>query len=697
MKKKIIGCMMSLCSLFFVTFVCSCESAFKRMETVEIKDISSDLDYGTVSKMAFMGGSVLYNSKNPSTSQLAEGVCLPVRLGKTKCEEIDSDNSIYSDIASEAVYGYITISEVNSSLISFKYYEFLDNGKFFKESFYNLKLGDELDINADGINDLKYRKAPSNRQNAKTSFWLTFLSDKKTQNTSMFSVIPEQYSRSAYPCGLMGINPDGKYIVSKYESDGVSRSAVQGIMAGDYVMDSQQGIYQKVTGCNSYKIARAIEESDLETVSDDEIDFLFELEDFYGFECIDAFVNALPKEITDKYNLFSSNPQIISALNEMLLDKNLVKIASEKLQIDLEDDIKEVINNINSLSNDELIAFNRLFLSFAYSDVCPAVNYHTSDITDVLPLLSLNISNETEEEVEAVNRAASYSDYTNKKKTIEDEFNKYQKFKLLEEKSNELKMNAFLGIGGSFNITWSNAEGSAAALLFIQTELVQSISKTKTGSLYKGKDKEFFKKNFLIGVVPFTVSVSGRFDIPYAVTANLDFSSEYFLGFTGLYGAKVAVGANYGLRKEEWFKIFRMWIYKYTPYINPYVNGSPINMTEYYIGLQHESGNMVNYTQSLKFSVSPTVTISPAVGIANNAIFFKAPVSNALELGAICTVTNLGTKPVSITGYMDYVLGIKGTAGVCLDVPIIGKWEKSFEPFTIMPEKHFKLASFPIY
>ena len=36
-------------------------------------------------------------------------------------------------------------------------------------------------------------------------------------------------------------------------------------------------------------------------------------------------------------------------------------------------------------------------------------------------------------------------------------------------------MNAFLGIGGSFNITWSNAEGSAAALLFIQTELVQSI------------------------------------------------------------------------------------------------------------------------------------------------------------------------------------------------------------------------------
>ena len=81
-----------------------------------------------------------------------------------------------------------------------------------------------------------------------------------TLNTTMFAVLPEQYSRGVYPSGILGVNPNGKFIVNKYEVNTTNRAAVLGIMYGDYVMDSAQGTYQRVISSTTYRKARAIDE-----------------------------------------------------------------------------------------------------------------------------------------------------------------------------------------------------------------------------------------------------------------------------------------------------------------------------------------------------------------------------------------------------------------------------------------------------
>jgi hypothetical protein len=92
-----------------------------------------------------------------------------------------------------------------------------------------------VDINGDGIPDITYVMPARRRPGMENAVFLTFLSSQETQTTSMFAVIQEQYSRGVYPSGLIGINPDGRFIATKYEhTHSTARSAVKGLVYGDF-------------------------------------------------------------------------------------------------------------------------------------------------------------------------------------------------------------------------------------------------------------------------------------------------------------------------------------------------------------------------------------------------------------------------------------------------------------------------------
>ncbi|MCX7655093.1 MAG: hypothetical protein N2Z76_01010 [Treponemataceae bacterium] len=70
-----------------------------------------------------------------------------------------------------------------------------------------------VDINGDSKPDLKYMPPIQKRPGMENAVYLTFLSSQEEGYTTMFAVLPEQYSRGVYPSGVIGVNPSGKFII----------------------------------------------------------------------------------------------------------------------------------------------------------------------------------------------------------------------------------------------------------------------------------------------------------------------------------------------------------------------------------------------------------------------------------------------------------------------------------------------------
>lgn len=85
-----------------------------------------------------MGGSILYNPKDLSNSQLLEGIYIATRLGKVTKNEVSEDDIIYTDIENEALYGYIYINNITEKSINFSYVEYSQNGIKNTEKSFNL-------------------------------------------------------------------------------------------------------------------------------------------------------------------------------------------------------------------------------------------------------------------------------------------------------------------------------------------------------------------------------------------------------------------------------------------------------------------------------------------------------------------------------------------------------------------------------
>lgn len=674
MKKfKFIG-IVSILILFL-----SCSFSYNNLSDGQITDVSQEMSYYNICRMPFMGGSLLYNASNPSEGQLRDGVIVAIRQGQVYIKNNDINNPIFSDKENSAIYGYLKINKITNSYLSFSFYSYQNESSSAECKEFILNVDDEIDLNGDGCVDLRYKKSKFKRQGLKNSYTLDFISSQESLNTNMFSVVTEQYTRNTYPMGLIGINPDGKFVVSLYENNSNNRSAILGVRYGDYVLDSSDNSYKKILSKKSFRNARAIEEDELEIVTEPStVNFYFEESQFeyYGFSPKDLYLSlCIGGEI--------ENTNYINELNSLLEQNSFIMQIISIHGFDLPTEIKEL--NFESLTTDELISLNRFFLSEYFSDYCPPIDFSNNDVSDVFPLFSLELPKEDISD-KIIDRVASYTEYQTEKKKIENEMNSYMKFDFLDyyEKEKELKLVAEIGLYGKYSISWSNVEGSIASICFVQAETELNLKKTYSGSLLpKPIDFMNITKDIMVGYIPLSIGLSGNFDVKYNLGATLSIDSNIFAGYTGMYGGKITVGANYGTRWEKWFKIWKTWFYKPNIYIEPYASGEVINKTAYFIGLQEDAISLLNVKGTLSASITPTATITPKVGLCHNAVWMGVSAENGAVLGM-----NLSSdlKKYSGNAYVDLYLKLSGKGGIDVTLPIINKGlNKDFDIFSVTP------------
>lgn len=255
---------------------------------------SVDTSYPVLSKNMFMGGSLLYVADSPSSGHLVPGAVVAVRLGKVNydpaagAEGSANPGPMYAENTDSTRYGYITVETVDTKGIRFQYTEYTADGKSSTvKGTHSVALGEENDVNGDGIPDISYTTPEFSRSGFEKALTLNFLSSQERLNTTMFAVLPEQYEDKEYPSGIIGINPEGIFIISKYTSTG-ARSLVRGIETGDLIIDGVNYKYQRaVSSAGTYRSARSVDDNDAEDMEDSpdlyfplmSVDYSYEVDD----------------------------------------------------------------------------------------------------------------------------------------------------------------------------------------------------------------------------------------------------------------------------------------------------------------------------------------------------------------------------------------------------------------------------------
>jgi hypothetical protein len=539
----------------------------------------------------------------------------------------------------------------------------------------------------------------------------------------MFAVLPEQYSRGVYPSGIIGINPDGWFVLSKYEGTTAIRSAVQGVVYGDYALDSQTGKYQKVTGSGKYRSARSLAETDLETIEttiDGTVQFL--TEEFDDLNTPENLFDALPEAIKSRFG--TSSADIIEILNEVLTQYDLIEAVAAVKDISIpEAELEEVRAAIRTVELKDLITINRLFLSENYPLVCPAVKQTGDDVAFILPLLNCVIAGEGDDmpQTDDFSRAVSYSAYINKRNSIKDGFSKYKALELpkLPSLAKEWQSKPFatqlnIGIYGKIENNWgSSINFSVAAAAFIQVENAQIDLSKSTGEVSffkeppKIADSSFFP-SILIGPVYLKITCPLEFDIVHAIGGHIQFTTKMFAGFTGLYGAETWVGANYGLK---WKKI----LFVSVPvgfYFSPYAGGATISDYVYFFGpVDNSVASLMSIdltNASVYAEVTPKIIFGPKLTVWET---IYAQVAANIGIGArldvkalpnVATLIKQNKLPFTGTSSLYLALKLDGTGGIDFNFGSImgislGRIKKELASFPIKSTVRQKLLEEKVF
>ena len=236
--------------------------------------------YNTISALAYIGGSLVYNPSNPSSAQLYNGATIAVHLGKvipntvhaqtyrytpqnTSMQWTEKQEQIASVTVDEKsnVYGYLKIQSVSPQAIVFDYHRFISDDRKEVKS-YNLQKDKTLDLNKDGLPDLRYTPLIPIRKDFEGAMCLEFISDQVAGYTTMYATITDEalarntraftdYENSTF----YGVNPNGSfiYISGTDEATFNSRAAIDefstvGLSHGDYIINSADGEIFAVVG-----------------------------------------------------------------------------------------------------------------------------------------------------------------------------------------------------------------------------------------------------------------------------------------------------------------------------------------------------------------------------------------------------------------------------------------------------------------
>jgi hypothetical protein len=446
-----------------------------------LADVSPYTDISHLKAMAYMGGSVYYDPASPGDSPVVKGATIAIRLGHVDRTIVDDQHAYFKDKPEEAVFGKLEVLEPGKDSISVSYNLYATNGKFVASGIRDIALNGTVDLDGDALPDLSYQKPTPNRPGLESALYLSFLSSKEDLNTSMFSLIPEQYARGLYPNGVMGINPNGKFIVSKYQGQSSGRSLTKGVVYGDYVQDNQTGKYEKVVCWSSGSSARSLTDSNLETMENlPPVSYSFQVQEFSSSMTAQALLVAIPIQVRNGGAEGLGEDASVESLNALLARSDLISAFTNVQQGPIpSESLGEVLASIPSMTQDQLILLNRLYIEKSYPDICPVVAISDNPLSEIFPLLSCLIQNpEVDVETDAINasaesraasRAVSNADYDAQRDKIEKKWAKYKKIVDLTDPKVIKSIKAFFSSGngesgnGSTSTGGSGSSGSSAS------------------------------------------------------------------------------------------------------------------------------------------------------------------------------------------------------------------------------------------
>ncbi len=364
-----------------------------------IQNITGIKNRSALMKMAYNGGSVLYNPTDLATSQLAKGVVIATRMGKIKTTDLGSGVVSYSDKIDDALYGYIEVTAIDRESISFDYYQTADwdsdDELGVKKGSYTIEAGKSADLNGDGIPDLKYVAPAAKRDGFTKAMYLTFITDPELSlNSFMYSVIPQQYTNSAYPGGLVCINTDGRFIYNKYDVGTSNRSMMKGLTYGDYVIDNMDNEFNVYVGSRSFSSARSVDDGELKTLQGDESrnpdDYVFKPEEFGDSYSIKDLFKKLPTSIGFSSDFESKTVvELVDELNKIIEDADLWKKLVEGVDSPEADDIRQNLEKDPPVDRLDIVVVNRISLAKMYPNECPAFNPLTNSFSEIFPWFSV--------------------------------------------------------------------------------------------------------------------------------------------------------------------------------------------------------------------------------------------------------------------------------------------------------------------
>lgn len=414
--KACVPCLVLVMSAFFS----ACEMQLDRIEfdsqSSSVRSVASMMNRTDAEKMLYMGGSVLYSPKDSNANQLMEGVVVATRIGKVDKIDMGCGQYAYRNSRTDYELGFIVVEAISKEEITFTYYKFpsVNSNRYVPAGSFTLAEGQTADLNGDGIADVKYSKPDPGRKGYKSNMWLTFLCNIDAGNTAaMFSIVPMQYERSAYPNGLLGINTDGQYVVNKYEVGTNNRSVVSNISYGDYVLDTEANTIARYVGAarNSRSAARAIGDGDvqeLEQISTDSKpeDFEFKVNEFTDEFDVNALLTVMPSSIVTENYSGRSPAENTAYLNCLIREGSFLNKLVAGNSSEAAEEIRSQLSRAPLSSEIERVIFCRHALSLVYPEYCPDVNLFSQSLSNVLPWLYIDFGEVVQQPTEAEESAA---------------------------------------------------------------------------------------------------------------------------------------------------------------------------------------------------------------------------------------------------------------------------------------------------
>ncbi len=413
--KALMPCLVLIYSAFFSACQMQLDN-FVPEEYSAVRSVVSLMNRSDAEKMLYMGGSVLYSPKDSNANQLMKGAAVATRIGKVEKIALGKGLYAYRNSKREYELGFIVVDAISKEEISFTYYKFpsADSSSYVSAGSYTLYEGQSADLNGNGTADVKYSKPDAGRKGYKSNMWLTFLCDvEKSESAAMFSIIPMQYQRCAYPNGLLGINTDGHYVVNKYEVGTNNRSVVSSISYGDYVLDTEANTITRYVGENrsSRSAARAVDDGelqDLEQISTDSRpeDFEFKANEFTDEFDVNALLAVMPSRIVTENYYGRSLAENTAYLNRLIREPAFLNKLIEGNFSEAAGEIRSQLVRAPLSSEIERVIFCRHALSLVYPEYCPDVNLFSQSLSNVLPWLYIDFGELIQQATEAEESAA---------------------------------------------------------------------------------------------------------------------------------------------------------------------------------------------------------------------------------------------------------------------------------------------------